>query len=140
VRVLLGLLARRRAEVVASPGPDLEGLVTVRASFHAYLSQDAQAAGALLAPDFRFTSPQDDHIDRATYMDRCFPTADRMRSQRLLHVTEADERDVFVMYEYELTGGETYRNAELITVERGRIVEAQVFFGGRYYPSAASSE
>lgn len=115
----------------------------IRASFHAFLSQDEQAADALLAPDFRFTSPQDDHIDKATYMDRCFPTADRMRSQTLLHVTEANQRDVFVMYEYQLTSGETYRNAELITVEQGRIVEAQVFFGGRYDPDAggaASSE
>jgi len=40
--------------------------------------------------------------------------------------------DVFVMYEYQLREtGERYRNAELLTVREGRIVEAQVFFGGK---------
>lgn len=49
-------------------------------------------------------------------MERCFPTAGRVRSQTLLHLTEADDRDVVIIYEYELTSGESFRNAELITV------------------------
>jgi ketosteroid isomerase-like protein len=35
------------------------------------------------------------------------------------------------MYEYQLREtGERYRNAELLTVREGKIIEAQVFFGG----------
>ena len=49
----------------------------VRAAFEAYRAQDAETGAALLADDFVFTSPQDDHIDKAAFMERCFPTADR---------------------------------------------------------------
>lgn len=53
----------------------------VRATFDAYLAQDRDAAERLLAHDLVFTSPQDDHIDKTAYLERCFPTADRLVSQ-----------------------------------------------------------
>jgi ketosteroid isomerase-like protein len=102
----------------------------VRANFEAYQRQDRETAEALLSDRLVFTSPQDDHIDRQAFLERCFPTADRMSRQELIHVVPADERDVLIAYEYDLVGGGTYRNAELITVDDGRIVEVQVFFGG----------
>ena len=43
----------------------------------------------------------------------------------------ADGDDVFVMYEYELKTGERHRNVELLTIRDARVVETQVFFGGR---------
>jgi ketosteroid isomerase-like protein len=103
---------------------------TVRAIFDAYRRQDLAAAEALLADELVFTSPQDDHIDRQAYLERCFPTAERFTRQELIHVAAADDRDVFLLYEYDLETGGTYRNAELITVADGRILEIQVFFGG----------
>lgn len=103
----------------------------VEAAFRYYLSQDRDAAFALYADDFTFTSPQDDHIDRAAFFERCFPTAGRVREQRLLHVTPADEELVFVYYEYELTTGDRHRNVEAITVRDGLIQDVQVFFGGK---------
>ena len=111
----------------------------VRAMYEAYRSQDAAAADALLAPGLRFTSPQDDHIDKAAFMERCFPTAARFVSQDVLHLTaedaglqrEADDESVFFAYEYRLATGDAYRNVELITVRGERIEEIQVFFGGR---------
>lgn len=102
----------------------------VRANFDAYLRQDRAACEALLGDDLTFTSPQDDHIDKRAFLERCFPTADRVSRQELIHVTAADDRNVFVMYEYDLKEGGTHRNTELITVVDGRIVEVQVFFGG----------
>jgi ketosteroid isomerase-like protein len=104
----------------------------VRAGFDAYLRQDRAAAETLIGDPFSFTSPQDDHIDRATFFERCFPTASRVREQTLLFVSEVDHSSVVVMYEYELLTGERHRNVEVQTVRDGRIVEAQVFFGGRY--------
>ncbi|MEV0978113.1 nuclear transport factor 2 family protein [Streptomyces sp. NPDC049915] len=103
----------------------------VEAAFRLYRAQDRDAAVALYADDFTFTSPQDDHIDKAAFFERCFPTADRFRRHRLLWVTPADEELVFVLYEYELATGERYRNTEAITVRDGLIREVQVFFGGR---------
>jgi ketosteroid isomerase-like protein len=103
----------------------------VEAAFRHYRSQDRAAAFPLYADDFTFTSPRDDHIDKAAFFERCFPTADRFREQRLLHVVPADGELVLVHYEYELTTGDRYRNVEAITVRDGRIQEVQVFFGGK---------
>ena len=104
----------------------------VRALFASYLEQDWPRADQLVADGFVFTSPQDDHIDKEAFRERCFPTAERLASQTLLHVTATEGDEVFVMYEYELKSGERHRNAELITVRDGQVVETQVFFGGRY--------
>ena len=41
------------------------------------------------------------------------------------------ELGLVVLYEYELTSGERYRNAEYIRVRDGQLVATQVFFGGR---------
>jgi len=41
----------------------------VRACFNAYLAQDRKAAAALLADDYVFSSPQDDHIDKDAFLD-----------------------------------------------------------------------
>ena len=104
---------------------------TVRASMDAYHRQDIETASRLLADDFTFTSPQDDHIDKASYLERCFPTADRFAASEILAIVPSGDDDVFLLYEYQLTTGERYRNAEYITVRDGRLVETQVFFGGR---------
>jgi ketosteroid isomerase-like protein len=103
----------------------------VKAAFAAYRAQDLATAERLFADDFVFTSPQDDHIDKATYLARCFPTADRFTSQEFLELVPAGDDGVFVLYEYALTTGERYRNAEFIRVRDGQLVETQVFFGGR---------
>ncbi|MFE5892128.1 nuclear transport factor 2 family protein [Streptomyces sp. NPDC056468] len=102
----------------------------VRAAFRHYLAQDREAALPLYADDFTFTSPHDDHIDKAAFFERCFPTADRFEEQQLLHVTPADGELVFAYYEYELTAGGRYRNVEAISVRDGLIREVLVFFGG----------
>ena len=108
------------------PGSDV-----VRASFEAYLSQDRAAVERLLADDYVFTSPQDDHIGKAAFLERCFPTSDRLSSQVILRLVDTDDGGVFILYEYELKTGERYRNTEFSTVRDGRLAETQVFFGGR---------
>jgi ketosteroid isomerase-like protein len=102
-----------------------------QAMLESFRAQDRAAAERLLADDFVFTSPQDDHIDKATFFERCFPTADRFIAQEIRHVVPTDGDDVFLMYEYELPSGERYRNVEVLTVRGDRIAETQVFFGGR---------
>ncbi len=104
----------------------------VRAMFAAYLEGDTETADRLLADDFQFTSPQDDHIDKSAFMARCFPTAERVVTQEILELVSAGTNGVFIMYEYMLKTGERHRNAEFITVRNGKLVETQVFFGGGY--------
>jgi ketosteroid isomerase-like protein len=102
----------------------------VRKSFDAFHAQDRQLADTIMAKDLTFTSPQDDHISRAAYFERCFPTADHFLVHTMLAVQETSDGGVFVLYEYELHSGERYRNTEYITVRGGQIAEIQVFFGG----------
>lgn len=102
----------------------------VRRLFAAYLAQDEAAARELVGDELRFTSPQDDHIDRTAYFERCFPTAGRVARQDLLQVVEAEPGLVLVRYEYELRAGGIFRNMEAITVRDGRVVEVEVCFGG----------
>ncbi|MFH8630787.1 nuclear transport factor 2 family protein [Streptomyces lydicus] len=104
----------------------------VRAAFTAYLAQDREAIDRLLADDFVFTSPQDDHIGKAAFLEVCFPTADRLRHQEILEAVALDDHQVYVRYAYELTTGERHRNVEVQTVRDGRIAEVQVYFGGRF--------
>jgi ketosteroid isomerase-like protein len=103
----------------------------VRAIFNAYLAQDRDTAERLIAEDLVFTSPLDDHIDKTAYLERCFPTADRLISQEILELVAASQDGVFLLYEYELKTGERHRNTEFITVHGEQIVEIQVFFGGQ---------
>jgi ketosteroid isomerase-like protein len=102
----------------------------VREMFDSYMKQDRERAERLIADDFTFTSPQDDHIDRAAFFERCFPTTERLERQELRYVVPTDGDDVFVMYDYVLKTGEYHRNVELLTVRDSQVVETQVFFGG----------
>lgn len=107
----------------------------VRALFRAWRAGDVTAAEQLIAQEFVFTSPQDDRIDRATYLHRCFPTAARFVTHELRHVLLATHGEVLALYEYELADGSRYRNCEVLTVRDGRVAEVQVFFGGRVLSS-----
>ena len=107
-----------------------EGALVERA-FRLYREQDRQQAWPLYAEEFTFTSPQDDHIDKVAFFERCFPTAARFAEQELLAVTPAGGGLVFAYYEYQLPTGARHRNVEAITVRDSLIREVQVFFGGR---------
>jgi ketosteroid isomerase-like protein len=113
----------------------MHGTEVVRAAFAAYVAQDRAAAQRLLAEDYTITSPQDDYISKAAFMERCFPTADRVRWQRVVELADAGEDGVFIMYEYELKTGELHRNAEFSTVRDGQITQTLCFFGGQVRPS-----
>ena len=82
------LVANERTQLTSHPLAGIEeyeqlmsNTDVVRAAFDAYLAQDRDAAERLIAEDYSFTSPQDDHIDKAAFLERCFPTTDRLTSQ-----------------------------------------------------------
>ena len=56
--------------------PDRDREKTIRALFAAYLANDRRAIEDFLTDDFRFTSPYDDEIDKATYFARCWRVSD----------------------------------------------------------------
>jgi len=99
-----------------------------RAAYEAYVSKDRAAIEALIAPDFHFTSPLDNRIDRATYFARCWPNSERVADFKFVRLVR-DGDQVIVTYESRRKDRSVFRNTEVVTVRGGKIVEVEVYFG-----------
>ena len=100
----------------------------IRRSFASFRSADRDEIESLLAANFTFTSPYDDHIDRAAYFQRCWPHAGSFEYHDLKKIfVQGDE--CFVLYEARSKNGEMFRNTELFSIEGGKIRSVEVFFG-----------
>jgi ketosteroid isomerase-like protein len=105
----------------------------VRRYFASYQAADREAMEALLADDFTFSSPWDDHISRARYFAHCWPHAGSFRFREPMKIfAEGDE--AFVCYETEGKPGGTFRNTEFFRFDGDRIRSIEVFFG--FVPNA----
>jgi ketosteroid isomerase-like protein len=103
----------------------------IRGLFAAYLSNDRKAVEDALAEDFRFTSPYDDAIDKATYFERCWRNADWIERHELEKIfVEGDE--AFVTYNCVAKSGKNFRNTEFFAFEAGKIKRIDVYFGASY--------
>ena len=106
-----------------------DNIVTIaRAAYEAYVSKDRAAIEALIAPEFHFTSPLDNQIDRATYFARCWPNSETIEAFKFIRLVR-DGDQVFVTCEGRRTNGRGFRNTEVVTVRGGQIVEVEVYFG-----------
>lgn len=105
-----------------------EAAAIARACYQAYADSDRNAIEALIADDFRFTSPHDNGLGREIYFERCWPNHEHCETFEFIHVDPAGER-VFVVYEARSSRGNTFRNCEMLTVRSGKIAEAEVYFG-----------
>jgi ketosteroid isomerase-like protein len=99
-----------------------------RASYEAYETGDRRALEDLIADDFRFWSPQDDGIDRATYFERCWPAHETLAAFDFTRLHELGD-EVLVTYEAERTDGTRFRNTEVLTFAGDRLKLAEVYFG-----------
>ena len=99
-----------------------------RGVFSAYENVDREAIEALLAAEFTFTSPYDDHIDRDAYFDRCWPGAGHFAGFDLKQIS-VDGARCFVVYEAHLKSGATFRNTEMFCTADGQVCSIEVFFG-----------
>jgi ketosteroid isomerase-like protein len=107
----------------------------IRAIFAAYLSNDRKAVEDALADDFRFTSPYDDEIDKATYFVRCWRNTDWIERHELERIfVEGDE--AFVTYKCLAKGGKNFRNTEFFRFEGDKIKRIDVYFGATYQNGA----
>lgn len=100
----------------------------VRACFDAFVAKDRPAIEALLADDFRFTSPVDRNLDRAQYFEKCWPFSEQVRNFDLEKLF-VQGNEAFVRYLCEPKEGKKFRNTELFRVDGGRIKEVEVYFG-----------
>ncbi|UPK26391.1 nuclear transport factor 2 family protein [Bradyrhizobium sp. 195] len=102
-------------------------LKLARARLKAYIDKDRAAIEAVLSDDYRFSSPVDNQLDRATYLSRCWPNSERTTSFDEMLAIEDGDRAVIV---YEAAAGDhKFRNCEVATVRGDKIVRVEVYFG-----------
>ena len=103
----------------------------IRAVFAAYLSNDRSVVEHALADDFRFTSPYDDNIDKATYFERCWRNSDWIERHDLERIFVEGE-EAFVTYTCVAKDGRNFRNTEFFAFEGEKIKRIDVYFGATY--------
>ncbi len=99
----------------------------VREFYQQYHARNRAAFASMMHPEFAFTSPYDDHIDRAAYFKRCWDGGDAMTGFDVNRIASVGQ---FVFINYTLTfDGTTAHNCEILTIEDGKVREVEVFFG-----------
>ncbi|MBB2754496.1 UNVERIFIED_ORG: ketosteroid isomerase-like protein [Rhizobium aethiopicum] len=100
----------------------------VRDLYAAYLADRKDKVGAMLTEDFTFSSPRDDHIDRATYFERCWPKQPVFRAITIEFLAvEGDE--AVVRYSADKLDGGSFGNVESLRFRGDKIASVEVYFG-----------
>ena len=103
--------------------------------YRAYERYDRSFMEEHLAADFTFTSPFDDHIDRAAYFERCWPNSEYIREHVIERIfVEGDA--AFVTYSATTHEGLQFRNTEYMTFAGDQIASVDVYFGASYQDGA----
>ncbi|MEO1102479.1 MAG: nuclear transport factor 2 family protein [Pseudomonadota bacterium] len=105
-----------------------ESADVAKACFQAYANHDRDALERLIAPDFRFTSPIDNALDREAYFSICWPFHTEIEDFGFIHVVPFGDK-VFVTYEILSRKGARFRNSEVLTLQNGKVAVAEVYFG-----------
>ena len=103
----------------------------VRAMFAAYLANDRKSVEDLLTDDFRFTSPYDDHLDKAGYFERCWRDSGWIERHEIEKIL-VEGNEAFVTYNCVAKGGKNFRNTEFFVFEGDRLSRIEVYFGPTY--------
>ena len=102
-------------------------LQVVKKALQAYMDKDRDAIESVIADDYRFTSPLDNGLDRATYFSRCWPNSERMDDMRFIAGAESGDT-AWVVYEA-ASSKKRFRNAEMHKTRDGKLVATEVYFG-----------
>ena len=103
----------------------------IRGIFAAYLANDRKRVENVLADDFRFTSPYDDHIYKPTYFERCWKGSDWIERHELEKIV-VDGNEAFVTYKCIAKGGKSFRNTEFFVFAGDKVRSIDVYFGASY--------
>ena len=107
----------------------------IRNLFAAYLAEDRDAVEGIFAEDFRFTSPFDDRLDKATYFERCWRASDWIAQHKLERIV-IDGDTAIVTYRVVSTDGKSFRNTEVMAFAGEQIASIEVYFGAAYRDGA----
>lgn len=93
-----------------------------------YRARNREALEALMHPDFEFSSPHDDHINRKAYFDKCWKQGDRMKNLTVENVAVTNQY-VFVEYKGIWSDGQHWRDVDIFKIEDGKVRHIRVYFG-----------
>ena len=106
----------------------LDRVKIVRECYRAYETGDRSLIEQHLSDDFRFYSPDDVGIDRATYFERCWPNSKLIETFAFKRLIEIGD-EVFVTYEVKKKDGGRFRNTEIQTFDGDKICKVEVYYG-----------
>ncbi|KRB50100.1 ketosteroid isomerase [Rhizobium sp. Root708] len=107
---------------------DTERAETVRALYAAYIDGRADIVATMLTEDFTFSSPRDDHIDRSTYFERCWPKPPPFERLEIEYLGLEDDQAV-VRYRAVKRDGGAFRNMETLRFKGDKVAAVEVYFG-----------
>ncbi len=101
---------------------------TVRGLFAAYLANRKDEVSDMLTEDFTFSSPNDDHINKATYFERCWPQPPAFSAIHIERIS-LEDNEALVRYRADKRDGGSFRNVEVIRFHGDRVASVEVYFG-----------
>jgi ketosteroid isomerase-like protein len=113
---------------------------TVRKYYAAWETKGWHPIDILLADDFTFSSPLDDHISKSAFKAGCWDTQIAYIERFDLKQVIGTDNEAFVMYVCHTTNGKTFRNVEYFQLRDDKVKAVECYFGGKStFPSAVST-
>jgi hypothetical protein len=131
---------RQIAEARTEAGLSPKGDELIRKYYAAWERKEWNNLNALLAEDFTFSSPFDDHISKSAYKQGCWDTQSDFIKQFDLQQLSGSAGHAFVMYVCHTMNGKTFRNVEYFQLRDDKVKAVECYFGGKAsFPSAVSA-
>jgi hypothetical protein len=124
-------------------GPELspKNEETIRKYYAAWETKEWRPMDILLADDFTFSSPVDDHISKSAFKKGCWDTQIAFIERHDLKRVIGTGNEAFVMYVCHTTNGKTFRNVEYLRLRDSQLEAIECYFGAQNnFPSAVSGQ
>jgi ketosteroid isomerase-like protein len=134
-------LMPRIAGACTSAGLSRQTEQVVRRYYAAWEKNDWHALNMLLADDFTFTSPNDDHDSKSLYKTRCWDSNAKLIGHFDLQLIAGSGDDVLVMYVCHIknSAGKVIENVEHLHIRDGKVESVRCYFGQQNsYPAAVT--
>jgi ketosteroid isomerase-like protein len=95
---------------------------------------------AMLANNWTFTSPVDDHISKSAFKKNCWDTQITLIDKVDLELVTVKGNEALVKYLGHTKNGKSFRNVEYLRLSNQKFEALECYFGGNLnYPSAVSA-
>jgi ketosteroid isomerase-like protein len=132
-------IASARAETGSGSGLSSKNEETIRNYYKAW--ETKEWPDKLLADDFTFSSPVDDHISKSAFKKGCWDTQIAFIQRHDLKQVIGTGNEAFVMYVCHTTNGKAFRNVEYLRLKDEQVEAIECYFGEQNnFPSAVSGK